>query len=176
MDWNLVVAGIKTLRHITKVVRGGPVAVFLAVALCSAVPAGSAEHDVLQLSDYRGKIVVLDFWASWCVPCRRSFPWMNDMQHKYGDKGLVVIAVNLDNEPDDAAKFLQEYPADFTIAYDRGGKFARQYSVEAMPSSFVIDRGGQIIERDLGFKSGRTEEYEAVIVAALQMNQEFGED
>jgi len=124
--------------------------------------------DSLQLSDYRGKVVVLDFWASWCVPCRRSFPWMNQMQKKYGDDGLVIIAVNLDNDLSDAEEFLQHYPADFSIAYDHDRKLAYEYGVEAMPSSFLIDRDGTLIERHLGFKSGKTDEYEAAIVSALR--------
>jgi cytochrome c biogenesis protein CcmG/thiol:disulfide interchange protein DsbE len=104
------------------------------------------------------------------VPCRRSFPWMNEMQKKYADDGLVIIAVNLDNEASDAEKFLQQYPADFSIAYDHDRQLVQQYSVEAMPSSFLIDRDGSVIERHLGFKSGKTSDYEAAIVAALRSN------
>lgn len=138
-----------------------------AVLLC-LIPFVTSAADSLQLSDYRGKVLVVDFWASWCVPCRRSFPWMNEMQEKYGDDGLVIVAVNLDNEASDAAKFLQQYPADFKIAYDHERKLAREYEVEAMPSSFLIDREGNIIERRLGFKTGQTDDYEAAIVSALR--------
>jgi cytochrome c biogenesis protein CcmG/thiol:disulfide interchange protein DsbE len=127
---------------------------------------GHAE-DVFQLSDYQGKVVVLDFWASWCVPCRRSFPWMNEMQQKYGDDGLVIVAVNLDNEPSDASAFLQDYPAEFSIAYDSSRKLAREFDVQAMPSSFLIGRDGSIIESHLGFKIAQTDSYEAAIIAAL---------
>jgi thiol-disulfide isomerase/thioredoxin len=131
------------------------------------MPIIAGATDAPQLGDYHGKVVVLDFWASWCVPCRRSFPWMNEMQRKYGDKGLVIVAVNLDNDTSDAAEFLRAYPAEFTIAYDPERKMARDFSVEAMPSSFLIDRDGAVIERHLGFKTGKTDDYEAAIVSAL---------
>ena len=135
--------------------------------LLVVIPVTGNAADTLNLSDYRGKVVVLDFWASWCVPCRRSFPWMNEIQQKYADHGLVVIAVNLDNDASEAQIFLQQYPAEFTISYDHERQLVREYAVEAMPSSFLIDRYGSIIERHLGFKSGKTDEYEAAIVAAL---------
>ncbi len=90
------------------------------------------------------------------------------MQRKYGDAGLVVIAVNVDNDLADAKKFLQKYPAEFTVSYDDGRKLVKEYAVEAMPSSFLIDRNGAFIENHLGFKVANTEEYEAAIVAALR--------
>lgn len=124
--------------------------------------------DGLQVDDYKGKVIVLDFWASWCVPCRRSFPWMNEMQRKYGDEGLVVIAVNLDTHRSEAEEFLQKYPADFSVYFDTDRELAKDYGVEAMPSSFLINRDGEIVERHLGFKSSKTDAYEASIVAAIR--------
>jgi cytochrome c biogenesis protein CcmG/thiol:disulfide interchange protein DsbE len=137
-------------------------------ALLLAHPVISSADDSLHLSDYKGKVVVLDFWASWCVPCRRSFPWMNTMQQKYADDGLVIIAVNLDNEVSEAKAFLQQYPAEFQIFYDHDRQLARELAVEAMPSSFLIGRDGEVSERHLGFKSAKIDEYEAAIVAALR--------
>lgn len=157
---------INSCPGLTDIIRLGIAGAFFTIFLVLIPVTGNAA-DTLNLSDYRGKVVVLDFWASWCVPCRRSFPWMNEMQQKYADDGLVVIAVNLDNEAADAQKFLQQYPAKFTISYDHERQLVREYAVEAMPSSFLIDRDGSIIERHLGFKSGKTDEYEAAIVAAL---------
>lgn len=139
----------------------------IALLIC-CLPFVAGATETFRTSDYSGKVVVLDFWASWCVPCRRSFPWMNEMQKKYGENGLVIVAVNLDNEASDAAKFLQTYPASFTIAYDPERKLVRDYGVEAMPSSFLIDRDGTIIERHAGFVSAKTDDYEAAIVSALR--------
>ncbi|MCJ7593111.1 MAG: TlpA family protein disulfide reductase, partial [Woeseiaceae bacterium] len=94
--------------------RASVLASLFAISLF-AVPGVVSATDTLQVSDYHGKVLVVDFWASWCVPCRRSFPWMNEMQQKYGDEDLVIVAVNLDNEASDAAEFLRQYPAKFKI-------------------------------------------------------------
>jgi thiol-disulfide isomerase/thioredoxin len=129
---------------------------------------GTARADEpLDLSAYDGKVVVLDFWASWCVPCRRSFPWMNDMQAKYGADGLVIIGVNMDAEAGDASKFLADFPANFKIIYDSDGELARQYDVVAMPSSYIIGRDGKQVARHLGFKVKKQDEYEALLREAL---------
>ena len=141
---------------------------FAALALVLAGAVSSAETgDALRLADYRGKVVVVDFWASWCVPCRRSFPWMNDMQARYGEHGLVVVGINVDRERSAADQFLAEIPADFRIHYDTDGRLAEQFGVEAMPSSYVIGRDGEIVARHLGFKVRKQDEYEAILVDAL---------
>lgn len=141
-------------------------AIVLSLALAPMATAEQAQS--LNLSDYHGKVVVLDFWASWCVPCRRSFPWLNTISEKYADQGLVIVGVNVDQEPGSAEKFLQEYPARFRISFDTNAVLAKKFEVRAMPSSFVIGRDGQIKARHLGFKVKRQDEYEAAIVAALQ--------
>jgi len=120
-----------------------------------------------DLTEFKGKVVVLDFWASWCVPCRRSFPWMNSMQERHGDDGLVIIGVNMDSDPAEATAFLQEFPADFQIINDPDGELAREHDVIAMPSSYVFDRSGVLLTRHLGFKVKRQDEYEAILVEAL---------
>jgi thiol-disulfide isomerase/thioredoxin len=128
--------------------------------LASAVPD-------LDLQRYEGKVVIVDFWASWCAPCRRSFPWLNSMQARYEDQGLVIIGVNLDESREKADKFLTEFPASFAIYFDSSKSLAREFGVEAMPSSFVIGREGSIIARHAGFKEDRQDEYEAILVEAL---------
>jgi cytochrome c biogenesis protein CcmG/thiol:disulfide interchange protein DsbE len=139
----------------------------LLIVLMTFAPLISAAGD-LNLDKYAGKVVVLDFWASWCVPCRRSFPWMNDMQEKYGQEGLVIIAVNVDREAENAAAFLAEYPAKFEVIYDSDAKLAKEYEIQVMPSSFVIGRNGETIDRHTGFKVKKQDEYEAVIREALK--------
>lgn len=130
---------------------------------------GHAQDHAAQfdLSKYQGKIVWLDFWASWCVPCRRSFPWLNQVLAQYGDKDFIVIGVNVDKDPELASEFLAETPADFPIIYDPDGKLATQFGVVGMPSSFLIGRDGQIITDHVGFKRHLTTEYEASIEQAL---------
>ena len=139
----------------------------LAILALSSSAAIAGAGDDLQLAQYRGKVVVVDFWASWCAPCRRSFPWMNAMQAKYGGEGLVIVAVNVDRERSAADRFLAEVPADFRIYYDNQGAVAEEFGVAAMPSSFVIGRDGSIIAQHMGFKVRKQDEYEAIIVEAL---------
>lgn len=140
---------------------------FAAAACVVSVPISAAEN-TFNLGQYEGEVVILDFWASWCVPCRRSVPWLNAMHDKYAAVGLVIIGVNLDNEIADAKLFLDEIPVNFNIFYDVDKQLAREYDVIAMPSSYVIGRDGKIRARHLGFKVKRTAKYEAAIVAALR--------
>jgi thiol-disulfide isomerase/thioredoxin len=121
--------------------------------------------------EHAGKVIVLDFWASWCVPCRRSFPWLNTMHRKYADEGLLIVGVNLDMERAEAERFLSEFPADFRIVYDDGMALAQRFEVMAMPTSFVIGRDGGVIAEHLGFKVRQQEDYESVIRQALGLTE-----
>jgi len=117
----------------------------------------------VKLSDYRGQIVYLDFWASWCQPCRKSFTWMNKMQSLYGKEGLKVIAINLDESKQKADKFLKQIPANFDVAYDPRGNTAQSYNIKAMPSSYLIDKNGNVIHANLGFRGNDEDKLEARI-------------
>jgi thiol-disulfide isomerase/thioredoxin len=140
--------------------------------VCASFGAIAEPNRQFELDKYAGQVVVLDFWASWCAPCRRSFPWLNAMHAKYSSQGLVIIGVNVDNDPDAAAAFLEEYPADFQIHYDTDAVLARQYNIQGMPSSVVIGRDGEIVETHIGFKVKRQNEYEAALAAALNEGSE----
>jgi thiol-disulfide isomerase/thioredoxin len=96
------------------------------------------------LSDYKGKVVYLDFWASWCKPCVKSFPVLNEFYHKYKDKGFEVVAINLDEDKNKAVSFLKKIPVEFTVLYDKNAQIAETYQVQAMPSSYFIDKKGVI--------------------------------
>jgi cytochrome c biogenesis protein CcmG, thiol:disulfide interchange protein DsbE len=121
----------------------------------------------IKLSEKQGKIVYLDFWASWCGPCKQSFPWMNEMQDKYRAQGFEVIAVNLDSNTDDANKFLLSNPAKFTVAFDSKGKTPLQYGVKGMPTSYLIGRDGKIVQQHMGFKASDREQLEQKIKLLL---------
>ena len=127
----------------------------------------SAADPQLDLAQYRGKVVYLDFWASWCKPCRQSFPWMNAMQQKYSAEGLVIVAVNVDERRADADQFLKAVPASFTIVYDTEGRLAEAYNLIGMPSSFLIGKDGTVIQKHEGFFEDSPAHYEAEIRAAL---------
>lgn len=122
----------------------------------------------VDLASLKGKVVYLDFWASWCAPCKQSFPWMNDLQSKYRDAGLQVVAVNLDANAADANKFLAATPTNFTIAYDAKAESAQRYQVKGMPSSYLIDRKGNIQLVHMGFNQGARDKLEAAINSALK--------
>ena len=143
-------------------------AVFTLATTLSPTTSQAMAVDELDLGRFEGRVVVIDFWASWCVPCRRSFPWLNAMQSKYADDGLVIIGVNVDRKRAEADKFLEKFPASFDIIYDGEADLAKRFEVQAMPSSFVIGRDGTIRNRHLGFKTKKQEEYEAALVAALE--------
>jgi cytochrome c biogenesis protein CcmG/thiol:disulfide interchange protein DsbE len=114
----------------------------------------------------RGRVVLVDFWASWCGPCRRSFPWLESMHERYGSKGLTVVAVNLDKSRDAANAFLDKYPASFTIAFDPAGKTAESFHVVAMPSSFLIGRDGSVLHASTGFDTKSATTLEGLIKGA----------
>lgn len=121
----------------------------------------------INLSSYRGRVVYLDFWASWCIPCKDSFPWMNEMQARYKKNGLVIVAVNLDDDAKQAKRFLDKNPAKFTISYNQDGTVASKYGVEVMPSSYLIDKKGNIVYKKLGFKHKDKDKMEAALKKAL---------
>ena len=137
-------------------------------ALLLTLQAGAAAaDDQFDLKSHAGKVVIVDFWASWCVPCRRSFPWLNAMHRKYADQGLVIIGVNLDAERSAAKKFLEDFPPEFSIYYDETKELAREFGVVAMPSSYLIGRDGDVRKKHFGFKVKKQGEYESAIVDAL---------
>ena len=132
-----------------------------------ALPSAPGAEIPPALDPVDGKVVWVDFWASWCVPCRRSFPWMNEMLERYGDQGLQIIGVNVDKERALADEFLAATPARFDIRFDPAGALAERFGVEAMPSSFLLDAEGNVIAEHYGFRFEDADEYEAGIVAAL---------
>ena len=137
-------------------------------ANASNTEASSVIEEFTQtMLQHQGKVVYLDFWASWCVPCRKSFPWMNAIQKKYQQQGLVVLSVNLDAQKSLAEKFLQQIPADFAIIYDATGVLAKQFQLKGMPSSYLFDRQGKMISAHSGFNAKKQEKYQQEIELAL---------
>ena len=124
---------------------------------------------VLQLEKLQGKVVYLDFWASWCKPCKKSFPWMNDVKKKYAEQGLEVVAVSLDVKREDADAFISKLNTEinFIIAYDSEGVSASDYKLRGMPSSYLIGRDGKIYASHVGFREKDKPKLEAAIVRLL---------
>lgn len=147
---------------------------FFAFSIVSlALPATSygeiklgTENPVFNLQDYRGKVVYLDFWASWCGPCRASFPFMNDLLDEYGDD-LAIVTINLDEDRDNADEFIAEFKPNFPIFFDSRGIVASQYGVSGMPNSFLFDRNGELILKHMGFTKKDPELLSAKISVAI---------
>jgi cytochrome c biogenesis protein CcmG, thiol:disulfide interchange protein DsbE len=114
-----------------------------------------------------GKVFYVDFWASWCGPCKQSFPWMSEMHEKYASRGLEIVAINVDTRRADADRFLSPSPVKFTVAFDPKGDTPKQYAVPSMPSSYLVDNSGKVIAVHSGFRDSDRAKLEAAIVDAL---------
>lgn len=144
-----------------------------------AVDVGAAAPDIslptlsgkFESAQARGKVLYVDFWASWCVPCRQSFPWMNEMQAKYAARGLQLVAINVDARRADADRFLSQVEAKVAIAFDGNGDTPKRFGVKGMPSSYLIDGEGRLIKSHSGFRDSDKAALEAAIVAALDANK-----
>ena len=108
----------------------------------------------LDLAGRTGKVVYIDFWASWCGPCAESFPFLDQLNRELKSQGFEVLGVNLDERPADAQAFLRKRPVGFTLGSDPTGQCPRVYGVQVMPSSYLVDRQGVIRQVHRGFKSG----------------------
>lgn len=140
------------------------IATLLPLLLCAFGPAHAAS---LDLTPYRGKVVYLDFWASWCTPCHLSFPWMNEIQATYGAEGLVILAVNLDRDRAKADEFLATDRGQLNILYDSKGDIAKQFNFRDMPTAILIGRDGKARFVHSGFEIGKENAYLADVVSLL---------
>lgn len=111
---------------------------------------GDVPVDVRAL---RGEVLLIDFWASWCAPCAQSFAYLNALHKEFGERGLTIVGISVDERADDARRFLARYPAAFRTVIDPRGDCPRAFDVKAMPSSYLVSREGRIIEVHRGFRS-----------------------
>ena len=141
----------------------------LVLALLAANPLKAEIYDIgqLDLESYHGKVVYLDFWASWCKPCRKSFPWMNQLLTRYPAEKFTVITVNLDAETESMHSFLEKVPARFDVYHDPSGGIAEKFQLEGMPTSYLIDKNGKVVKKHIGFLEKDIEKYESEIEALL---------
>jgi thiol-disulfide isomerase/thioredoxin len=121
----------------------------------------------VALKDKLGKVIYLDFWASWCAPCRTSFPLLNKLNEKLKAQNFEVIAINLDEDKTKAEKFINDIPVGFTVLHDGKGEWADQYVIESMPTSFIIDKQGVVQHVHHGFTATDIEGLEKKIAELL---------
>jgi thiol-disulfide isomerase/thioredoxin len=132
---------------------------------CDVTALGGGQ--TFDLSRYKGKVLYVDFWASWCGPCAKSFPFLNEMHQQFTDKGLQIVGVNLDENMDDAKAFLVKFPSSFTVMADISKECAKGFDVKAMPSSYLIDRKGNVQHIHMGFRSGEAKDIRAQVEKLL---------
>ncbi len=120
-----------------------------------------------RLSDYKGKVIWLDFWASWCGPCRYEFPWLEKQNKKFSKNGFRVLAVSVDEEIHDMNRFLEQMSTSFPVFHDPKGEVAEYFGIKGMPSGVLIDRTGRVVKKHTGFRQQDAAPLEELIATTL---------
>lgn len=128
----------------------------------------SRSGDTVSLAQLKGKVVMLNFWASWCGPCRQEMPLLDQMHKRYSALGFTLVGVNVDANSKDAEDWLSKTPVSFPVLFDRESKVSKLYDVSAMPSTVFIDRQGNVRYLHRGYKAGDEGEYLNQIRALLK--------
>ena len=157
-------------------------AVFAVVLLAAAagLKASSAATEVpdisfsdeggrtLRLADFKGRVVLLDFWASWCVPCRVSFPAIDALHKELGARGFSAVAINVDEQRKNADSFLEVRPHTMPVVFDPKGRAAEAFTLQAMPSTLILDRTGRVRFRHMGYTEKTIAQYRAEVLQLLK--------
>lgn len=144
-----------------------PVAAIGVGTIAPEIGASDLSGRAVSMASLKGKVVMVDFWASWCAPCKQELPVLDALYKKYRGKGFEIIGVNQDESAESARKFLSSQPLSFPIVHDRGRAVANRYAPSKMPSSFLIDRKGIVRYVHGGFKSDDRPKLEAQISELL---------
>ena len=113
----------------------------------------------LKLSEYRGEVVLINFWASWCGPCRQEMPLLDELHNSYKSLGFTVLAINVEEDPGKALRLLEDLQPAFPVLFDNTSAVSKQYDVVAMPSTVLVDRNGNMRYLHRGYKPGLEEVY-----------------
>jgi thiol-disulfide isomerase/thioredoxin len=122
----------------------------------------------LKLSEYRGDVVMINFWASWCGPCRQEMPLLNALYERYKPLGFTILGVNVEEDSSQAKTLLADVPVDFPILFDNTNKVSQLYHVEAMPSTILVDRNGNMRYLHQGYTPGTEKDYEQQVRALIR--------
>ncbi len=152
----------------------------LAVALCAAPvsaiePQAAAPNftlpnrsgDSVSLAGLKGQVVMINFWASWCGPCRQEMPQLEALYERYSDLGFTLLGVNVESDSKDALKWLQDTPVSFNVLFDTANKVSKLYDVVAMPSTVIIDKTGKVRYVHEGYEPGYENDYQSEIRTLL---------
>jgi len=147
----------------------------LSAATGSGAPAAAPEFRLasraggeIALSELRGQVVMINFWASWCGPCRQEFPALDEMYRKYKPMGFTMVGINVESEKSDAERFLGMRPVSFPILFDPDNKVSGNYGVSAMPTTVLVDRQGRLRWQHRAYKPGDEAKYIEQIRAMLR--------
>lgn len=127
----------------------------------------------VTLSDLRGKVILLDFWASWCLPCKEELPYLDILQKTYGQNEFQVVVINIDNNPNNAIEFLKKYNIKLMPLWDREKKVVSVYDVEKMPTTIFLDKDGRVRFVHSGFQSEQYIHYKKQIEFLLKEPSSF---
>jgi len=160
-----------------KLILGGFFAVFAATSLASSGLVGkeapdfalkSTTGDNLRLSEYRGDVVMLNFWATWCGPCRQEMPLLDDLYNRYERVGFTLLGVNIDDDSQRAIDMMRELGVNFPVLFDARKDVSKLYDVNAMPVTVILDREGNVRHVHQGYKPGYEEKYLNEVRALLR--------
>lgn len=129
---------------------------------------GLLNDEQYTLSQFRGKVVYLTLWASWCGPCRQEMPFLVELHQQYADQGFEVLAVNEDIEPANGIEFITPFAVPFIVASDTEGVVLEKYNVEGMPTHFIIDREGYVRYAHMGFKNEQRQGITQQVIGLLE--------
>lgn len=136
---------------------------------CDAI---QAKTKMSGLEAYRGKVVYLDFWATWCPPCRKSMPALNRLRNELQSSGFEVVAINVDEHQSDAQKYLEKHSVDYPIIFDSTASCPKVYDLQGMPTSYLIDQYGVIQDVHIGYRQGDIKAIRAKVNTLLEMNND----
>jgi peroxiredoxin len=128
----------------------------------------SQNNGNLKLSELRGKVILINFWASWCGPCRQEMPVLDELYRHYRSLDFTVLGVNVEQNSDDAKSLLKDVPVTFPILFDKENKISKLYDVKGMPSTVLVDRDGNIRYIHMGYQPGVEAEYQTQIRALIR--------
>jgi len=157
--WASGLAGLLMAAAVNADVNSGPAPDF-------ALKSHSGEN--LRLSEFRGEVVMINFWASWCGPCRQEMPLLDELYTQYQPLGFTILGVNVEEDPSKAKQLLKENPVNFPILYDDKSEVSKLYKVVAMPSTVLVDRDGNVRYLHQGYKPGYEESYQHQVRALIR--------
>ena len=165
------------MKGLKTILPGIILAIFAASSLASATLEGQSAPDFvlkssagnnLRLSEYRGDVVMINFWATWCGPCRQEMPLLDDLYGRYERVGFTLLGVNIDDDSRRAMKMIEELGVNFPVLFDESKDVSKLYAVEAMPVTVLVDREGTVRHVHHGYKPGYEEKYLTEIRSLLR--------